>query len=731
MRKTAIIGLVAVLVAGWGLAGEAPQATAIEKLVPGNAVAVVQVTSFPELKKAFEQSALAEAVKGSQLLSYFYTVAGAAADFGAVVISGRPAGEVKDLIGGQIGAVLLNFESPQDARQRVPVALLIESKDAKKLEEVVTAQFQLFALLNPALGLSERKQAGATVREIALPKGGFLAYAVREPFVILGSRDSVNTLLAGNQATLAASATYQAVRTRLATQGGVQAYVDVARILQITGAAGNPGQMQKMRAAGISEVKAVGLALDFHGRQVRERFYIHTGGPQTGILKLLTTGAPVAAALNANVPASYTVVAGIALKEVGLWARITQLVTELQGPAAVANIDNGANAIQQQFGIQIKEGFFDTFTDEIVIAADLTKLPEFAGTGRQPKPQEIPFILAAKLSNEAALRGTLDRLAANEKLWEMGVERKAAQHAGADVYTFKIPMQNEIQPSYAIVDKTLLFSIRPEAVKASLDARAAKKGFAIAPLESPAHLRIQLNDGQILTSLLGMIREDVPDQAKRLIPELERLCRGLHGYRAALRREDQGISITAQSDLGTTGTLLVAAVLMDNFKRIVATRVNGDLDSIAAALERYRKAKGAYPASLNELVPDYLPAVLRDRFDAKRAYGYSRGVPDLNGRMPDAWCLTSVGPDEKVDIPVEQFDPPVWQQRATNPTPDELPSIKRVVYQFRKEQYKDEQKNDDEGDIIRMGGAGVTGKPGPAPKPTVPRPKPPTAPPDF
>ena len=737
MRKAAIAVLAAVAVGACGFAGEAPEPTGIEQLVPSSAVALVQVTSLPELRAAFEQSALAEAVQGSQMLRYLHTVAGAAADFAAVALSGRPADEARGLVGGQVGLVLLDFKSREDARQRVPVALLVEAADAARLERIVTEQFQLLALLRPELQPTVREQAGTAVHELALPKGGHLAYASRGKFLLVGSRDAVNTLLAGQQESLAGHPTYQAVRAQLATTGGLTAYVDVRKLLERTGAAGNPMQMQKLRGAGLSEIQAAGLALDFHGRQVRERLYLHTGGPQTGILKLLTTGAPVDPTLNGFVPPDYTVVATLALKEAGLWARAQQLITDVQGEAAAGNLDAGANMVQQNFGIQIREGFFDTLTDELFIAVDLRKLPAFSGSGRQPKAQEIPFVAGAKVRDEVRLLETLERLAANERLFEMGVERKVTKHGGSDVFSFRIPFQSDLQPTYAVVDKVLLFGIRPESVTAAIEARRTKKRFAATPaaaaVAGPAHLRLQVNDGQLLTTLLAMVRSDAPEAAQRLLPELERVLGGLHGHAAVVRREAQGISLVAQSDLGTTGTFLVAAVLLDQFHAIVAKRVNGDFDQVAAALERHRAQHGAYPETLTQLVPGFLAAIPRDRFAPKRAYGYSRGTPGLDGKLPDAWCLTSVGPDEREDIPVEQFDPPVWQQRATAPGADELPGIKRVVYQFRKEQFKDEQKNDDEGDIIRMGGKGLAGKataPGTAPRPA-PRPKPPMAPPDF
>ncbi|MFW6163784.1 MAG: hypothetical protein ACODAJ_13525, partial [Planctomycetota bacterium] len=484
-------------------------------------------------------------------------------------------------------------------------------------------------------------------------------------------------------------------------------------------------------------VEAVGLVVDFHGRQLRERLYLHTGGRTTGVLKLLTDGSPVEPTLNRFVPPTYSAVMTLALKDVGLWERLQQLITETQGPAAAGNLDMMAQHVQQQFGIRVREGLLDALTDEVCLAVDLTKVPEFAGAGRQPKPQEIPFLLAAEMKNEAALTGTLDRVAANERLWEMGVERASRKHGDVDIFTFRVPFRSDLRPSYAMVDETFLFSLRAEAIRAALDARKTKKSFATAPavrrVGGPAHLRLQLQDSQLLTTLLAMIRAGVPEGAQRLVPELERILGGLHGHATVVRREEQGISVMAESDLGSAGTFVLAAVFLDQFNAIVAKRVYADFDHIGSALEGYRKEHGAYPEALNALVPRFLPEIPRDRFQPKRAYGYSRGAPGLGGKLPRAWCLTSVGPDKKVDIPVEQFDPQVWHRRATAPEPDEVLGLKQVVYQFQPGRFKDETKNDDEGDLIRMGGPGLTGKEtATVPRPAqTPRAKPPTAPPDF
>ena len=85
--------------AGEGEAAGDKAATPIERLVPADTVGLVQVSDVAALGAAFEQSALGEAVKSSALLTYLKTVAGAAAEFGGVVLTGKAAGELRAPLG--------------------------------------------------------------------------------------------------------------------------------------------------------------------------------------------------------------------------------------------------------------------------------------------------------------------------------------------------------------------------------------------------------------------------------------------------------------------------------------------------------------------------------------------------------------------------------------------------------------------------------------------------------
>lgn len=64
--------------------------------------------------------------------------------------------------------------------------------------------------------------------------------------------------------------------------------------------------------------------------------------------------------------------------------------------------------------------------------------------------------------------------------------------------------------------------------------------------------------------------------------------------------------------------------------------------SVAAgvAAERYRRKHGAWPASLETLVPDFLPTVPTDPFS---------GRPLLFERLPDGLTVLPTGPDGQRD----------------------------------------------------------------------------------
>jgi len=690
--------------------GEVAKPTRLERLVPADAVAVVQVVDLPGLRAAFEGSALAKAIKSSRLLGYLQTLAGAATDFGAALLTGMQAGELGALLGDSVALVVLDLAGPAAAPQRVPVAFVIELAEPKKFEEALDSHLRLLSALVGELTLSEHKRAGTTVRELALPKGATLAYCFRDKALIAGSRHAVHSILDGLAAkrpSIATDETYQAVKRQLPPEAGLSAYVNLGALIEKSGMGAKAGQLQEFRAVGLSQAKAAGLTIDFHKGQVRERFFLYTGGANTGLLRALTEGRPLSPSMHRFAPRDYTALVTIALQDVGLWQRLRTVVADAKGEGAASFLDAASTKIEEAFGIQVKEGLFETMTGEAFLAFDLRKLPEFHGTGREAAPQDVPHVFGARLRDATALLNTLDRIAANERLWEQGVERTAAKHAGTDLFTFRLPANVDARPTYAIVDGVVLFSFRPEFVRAAIDAYKSKKSLGPAAIPRPCHCCIQLNDGQLLATLLRLIRDELPGPAQRLLPELDRILGGLHGYSATLRREPQGFSLVALSDLGTVVNVLLTGGITDHFNTIVARRVQGDFDKITVALEKYHAKHNAYPDSLDQLVPDFLPVLTRDRFQPKRPYGYTRAQPGPDGKLPDAWILTSVGPDGRPDIPVDQFDPVDWPARLKTQDPDEISRLKGVIYQFRKDQYPDERKVKDEGDLVRMGGRGI------------------------
>ena len=741
MRKaiSGVAVLVAVAVSGFG--AEAVESTPLERSLPATTVAFVQVRNLAALGRAYGQSALAEAVRGSKLLAYFERVAGAAVDFGGVLLTGLSDEAFRASIGNHVGVALLDFQTPAELRRQLPLVFLVEVADAEKLRVTLEEQLEIFDLLAPQGLLSETKHAGATLYEVAPPNGVPFAYCFHGNLLVLGRRPTLVKLLDGLAADpgrLATDPGYRAVKKRLALpEGGLGAYANVRRLMDKLGLNARPGPAAVLHKVGLAGVQGVGVTMDFVGRKLRDRVYVHATGEPKGVMKLLTAGKPAQTGHTASasvVPPNFTLLASFALNDVSLWDRVFAALTEIVGPQAGQQMVLGAGAVQQNLGVQIKEGFFDTLAGELFVALDLSRLSSFMGTGRQPAPQEIPVIFGARLQNAPALVDTLNRIAAHEGLWENGIRRTLKKHRGVDVYTFAIPANPNLQPTYAIVEDVLLVGLRQDAIVRAVEAHKDKKSLATALLATSAgppdsfpptcHNRIDVDDAALLTALLELIQGEAPANVRRLVPELQRIAKGLSGLRLAVGREADGYSLTAVSDLGTVGSGLVFALCMAQFNGIMARRVEADFDKYAAALEEYRAKHQAYPETLEQLVPDFLPNVVRDRFEPKRAYGYSRGRPGLDGKFPGAWVLTSVGPDKRVDVPVEEFDPAAWTQLLKTADPAEVARLKRLVYQFRKDQFPDETKHDDEGDIVRLGGKGPA-KPGatpakPPPKADVP-----------
>ncbi len=700
MRNTGAVfaGLVLACVAAFGGEG----LNTIERLVPADAVALVQVEEAGKLRAAFEQSALAEAVQASHALRYLRAAAGAAAEFAAALLSGLSASELGACLGPHAGLALLDFKDPADLRARVPVVALVEASDPKKLEATLLAQLQLLGLFRDDMVAAERKHLGVVVREVPLPDRGFLSFDFCGNVLVVGGRQGVEALISsqvGDAPRLAATPAYKAIRNGLPAGPGVFAYVAIRPLLQRIGLAAAPEQLAPLRILGVAGAEAAGLGVGFDGRQVRERLIVQLNGPPTGILRILTEGQPISPSLGSFVPNDYSVVLQVATRDVALWDRLRTLLQDIQGPAAVDFLETVGTHLEKQLGVHPRKGIFDAIGDEAFVALDLGQLSAFYGSGRQPKAQELPLLVGARLRDAAALKDTSDRIAGNQALWEKGVQRTSTRYGETSVFTFRTPMNPEVRISHATVDGVLLFSILPGPVVGALEARKAGKTLAAGPPAQPSHVVLQVNDAALLKSILACIRGELPEAGKRLLPEADRIIAGLNGYHATLRRDEHGVMLEARSDLGTLGTLLAAVLMFDQGNAMIARRVNADFDRLGAALEAYRAKKGEYPETIEQLVPDLVPALANDRFEASRPYGYAR--------RQDAWLLTSVGPDKRPDIPAEQFDPPAWAARLRSQEPPDIALLKRLIYRFHPELYADERKNDDEGDLYRMGGKGL------------------------
>jgi hypothetical protein len=80
---------------------------------------------------------------------------------------------------------------------------------------------------------------------------------------------------------------------------------------------------------------------------------------------------------------------------------------------------------------------------------------------------------------------------------------------------------------------------------------------------------------------------------------------------------------------------------------------------IACALKRHYLATGAYPATLNALLPAYLKQIPND---------IVRGRPMLYDRTDDGhYCLRSVGPNEKDDRKNKSSDDWLWAHSTNAP----------------------------------------------------------------
>lgn len=352
MRRTSVGFMLALALAGLGLAGEA----SIEGLLPADAIlSVCYYGDNPDIEK----TALAQLLKEPEVAEWLTTVrtaVGGANQLLAAAMRVNPA-LLQPLLGCRAGLSLL----PPAAQGGPPQLLLVVragTQGSPARDQVNTFLTQVGAVMG---GAAQKLQVGGLDATQIGAGPGALCFGFRDEFLLLASgRAALERALAPNTPKLADQPGFQ----RAAAFGGspvaLMLYDHVA-VMERFGAELPPEARAAFDAMGLNGVRAVGVRLGAKGRALVGTFFVHSVGERRGLVRVLAS-APVDRALLRLAPRD----AGLAWATNVDPAEVCDLVIDVlaaatreagDGPGVRADIA----MFEKAAGFSLRDDFFGSF----------------------------------------------------------------------------------------------------------------------------------------------------------------------------------------------------------------------------------------------------------------------------------------------------------------------------------------------------------------------------------
>ena len=690
-----------------------------EPLLPEETIAVLSAADVNSMLDAAGSSPLgrlsaAGAEVGGTLGAYLQRARTVLA-----LLTSLPKEQFGPLLDGGCAVALLRSDprsSGQNAAAggRIPALLLLDtsrlSPEARKsIEQTLTGALGLLLADRAAPRSSAGVEPlGDHVYQIKLGGGAEeLAIAFTDSAVVAGFKADVVNRPAGG--TLAKNECYQTVARRVGLGSDLGGFVDIRSLIdELDQRRPNTGRQESLKRLGAGSFASLGMRTTLGKGGVVDRFFIATRERTSWVRHLPTAQVKLQAAT--FVPADYdlclAVDAGPGEK---WWDAIRATIGEIKGADALQHFDDQHDAFEAPFGISLRDDILSSIDGEMFFAADTDRLSEIAGDGVDAA--KVPYLMGFKVKQPETLAKALDRVFESDVMWDqMGVERRDLNAGEIRIVQLASLYEPRLKPGYAFVDGYFLFSPRCEAVKQAIEARqtgrnlAADAGFTRLrkTLPEAANAELFARTAILYRELFKAYRAGIPEQmlpaADKLGPEIEALPETM----ASVSLLEDGISATVNSPVGTALAASSIRLFRNAAQRIRLDRTREVLNSVAAALEKYRQAKGSYPARIEELIPDFLEEIPADPYapwGLPVRYALSHGRDGL----PDGYVLASCGPDGREDFDLRLFDAATWQQRQESEDEATVAELRAAIYQFRKDVYADERGIADEGDILLVG----------------------------
>jgi len=465
-------------------------AQAPETYLPRDTIAFVSLPDLDRARERFDQTALAKIwsepsvqqflIKPKEALRKALDAKLAEAKAAINAQTGLSVADFQGVFAGQVTFALVDLDLDRTP-PGVSAALVLGIRDREKFD----ATFAKLDALMPAVAERQGKALEHEVAEIrgqnvvvwSSTDGRALCRATAKGLCLLTSdRKSMDLLLAGLQGapdvpTLANSRPLAIAKERLGGSGlDLVAYLNPGLLLSKPDI--GPDREQTLDALGLSDIKALLLAVAITPPGIKDMIYVYAPGPRRGLLNLVEPK-NVSQDLLALVPADAQTARIGRFDLLHAWEVVTQAV-QAASPDAYAALQAGLAQFEMQAQLSIEDSLLASLGENFVVSAGPAGAPGLGALGT--------FSLLWEVRDPDAARDALDKTA--DSIVQMiqakrGPQASALQwrqmpHGEHTVRYLTLPLP-VASPAYAVTQKYFVFGLQPMAVKLAID-RLGKPG---------------------------------------------------------------------------------------------------------------------------------------------------------------------------------------------------------------------------------------------------------------
>lgn len=474
----------------WVCLASSALAQAPETYLPRDTLAFVSLPDMDGTRERLDQTALAKIwgepsvqqflVKPKEALRKALDAKLGEAKAAINAQTGLSVADFQGVFAGQATFALMDLDL--DRRPAgVSAALVLGIRDREKFDAT-------FGKLDALMPAAAEKQGKALEHEVADmrgqqvvvwsgPDGRTLCRATAKGLCLLTSdRKSMDLLLAGLQGapdvpTLANSRPLAIVKERIGGSGlDLVAYLNPSLLLSKPDI--GPDVEQALDAFGVSDIKALLLAVAITPPGIKDMIYVYAPEPRRGLLNLVEPR-NVSQDLLALVPADAQTARIGRFDLLHAWEVVTEAL-ETANPQASAALQAGLAQFEMQAQLSLEDSLLASLGENFVVSAGPAGAPGLGAVGTLSLLWEVRAPDVARDALDKTADFIVQAIQAKRGPQASALPWREMPHGEHTVRYLTLPLPIA-SPTYAVTQKYLVFGLQPMAVKLAID-RLGKPG---------------------------------------------------------------------------------------------------------------------------------------------------------------------------------------------------------------------------------------------------------------